>query len=296
MKISVRTKFASGMIFLFLIVLVLAVYSGFFINKLSNKTSAILKENYLSVVYARDMAEGIRLINQEITGSYISGIMTDSIFIKKELNLVGNSLQSEKNNLTEPGEDKLVSGIESDFTDFSIAVKKNISQLVSSEKLLALQKKSASLNQQLMVLSQMNGKALEIKTDDAKNASKKSLTQMTVLATLCLLVVLSFTFSFASYFNQRFSQLYNGIKAIVSSNYDQRLFFEGQDEFYEISLVFNEMAEKLNKNNKEMSVSLKENFETKLKSGEIEELKNALVRVKTLEKEIKELISRVDIK
>ena len=55
------------MIFLFLIILVLSVFSGYYLNKLSNKTSAILKENYLSVVYAREMSEGIMNINQEIT-------------------------------------------------------------------------------------------------------------------------------------------------------------------------------------------------------------------------------------
>ena len=69
---------------------------------------------------------------------------------------------------------------------------------------------------------------------------------------------MSFTFSFASYFNQRFFQLYNGIKEIVSSNFDQRLFFDGKDEFYEISLVLNEMAEKLKKNKQKMSVTLPE--------------------------------------
>lgn len=281
---------------MFLIVLVLAVYSGYFINKLSEKTSAILKENYNSLIYARDMTDGIGLINQEVTVSCISGKMQDSIFVKKELNVADNALQAEKNNLTEPGEDKLVSGIESDFKDYCITVEKNPGQLVSSEKLLTLQKKSARLNQQLMILSQMNGKALEIKTDDAKIASKKSFTQMTVLATLCLLVVVSFTFSFATYFNQRFSQLYDGIREIVSSNYDKRLFFEGHDEFYEISLAFNEMAEKLNKINQEMSLSLKENIVTKQKSGEIEELQKALVRVEKLENEISELITRLDSK
>ena len=67
---------------------------------------------------------------------------------------------------------------------------------------------------------------------------------------------MSFTFSFASYFNQRFFQLYNGIKEIVSSNYDHRLFFDGKDEFHEISLLLNEMAAKLKENTKKMSVTL----------------------------------------
>ena len=57
-----------------------------------------------------------------------------------------------------------------------------------------------------------------------------------------------------------FFRLYNGIKEIVSSNYSQRLNFDGNDELYEISLVFNEMAEKLNENKQKMSVTLHEDL------------------------------------
>ena len=70
MKHSIRTRFTLGMIFLFIIISVLAVFSGYYLNKLSTKTSAILKENYLSVVYAREMSEGLMNINQEITTSF----------------------------------------------------------------------------------------------------------------------------------------------------------------------------------------------------------------------------------
>ena len=87
---------------------------------------------------------------------------------------------------------------------------------------------------------------------------------MTILASICFLIGMSFTFSFASYFNQRFFQLYNGIKEIVSSNFDQHLYFDGNDEFYEISLVFNEMADKLKKNKKKMSVTLHERYWEKI--------------------------------
>ena len=70
MKNSIRTRFTSGMVFLFIIILVLSVFSGYYLNVLSGKTSAILKENYLSVVYAREMTEGIVNINQEITTGF----------------------------------------------------------------------------------------------------------------------------------------------------------------------------------------------------------------------------------
>ena len=58
MKFSIRSKFSTGMVFL-IIILALSIFSAYYMNKVSIETSSILKENYLSVVYAREMAEGL---------------------------------------------------------------------------------------------------------------------------------------------------------------------------------------------------------------------------------------------
>jgi len=142
----------------------------------------------------------------------------------------------------------------------------------------------------------MNGKAIEAKTDDAKASAKSALAQMTILGSLCFLIAFSFIYSFASYFNERFFQLYNGIKEIVSNNFGQRLYFDGTDEFYEISLVFNEMAEKLHESNPKMSVPLQEDFENEAKTDDLWELKTVLARMKSLEEQAKEVISKMDNK
>jgi NtrC-family two-component system sensor histidine kinase KinB len=296
MKHSIRTRFASGMIFLFLIILVLAVFSGYYLNKLSDKTSAILKENYLSVVYAREMSEGIMHIDQEITTSFLTEKNPDSIKISKELNLINRSLVSEKNNITEPGEDKLVADIETGYNEYHDSVLAFIKSPKNNNSVLTLQNKSGSLYEQLLLLSQMNGKALEIKTDDAKASSKSALTKMTILASLCFLIGMSFTFSFASYFNQRFFQLYNGIKELVSSNFDQRLFFDGEDEFHEISQLLNEMAEKLKKNKQKMSVTLQDDKGNEISSADLDELKKMIFRLKSLEEHAEALVSKFDKK
>ena len=52
MKPSIRTKFIIGIIFFFVIISVLSIFSAVYLNKLSKKTSAILKENHLSVIYS----------------------------------------------------------------------------------------------------------------------------------------------------------------------------------------------------------------------------------------------------
>ena len=279
---------------MFIIISVLSVFSGYYLNKLSDKTSAILKENFLSVVYAREMSEGIMNINQEITTSFLTHINSDSSKIATELNLINKSLLSEKNNLTEPGEDKLVSGIETAYFEYRDSVIAILKSPKSSSGMLYLQNKSGILYQQLLVLSEMNGKALEVKTDDAKDFSKSALTKMTILATLCFLIGMSFTFSFASYFNRRFFQLYNGLKEVVSSNFDQRLFLDGDDEFYEISLVVNEMADKLKDNKQKMSVTLQEGSGKGTNPKDVEELKKMLFRIKSMEEQAAALLSRIE--
>lgn len=265
-------------------------------NKLSQKTEAILKENYLSVVYAREMTENLHNIDREVTSAFILKRGADTSIINKELYAFNNVLTNEKNNITEPGEDKLVAGINNNFTTFKDSVSRVTQKGNSSSGVLYLQNKSDDLNQQLATLSQMNGRAIEVKTDDAKATSRRALTQMTILATLCFLIGMSFTFSFASYFNQRFFQLYYGIKEIVASNYDQRLFFDGNDEFHEISLLLNEMAAKLKENKKKMSVTLLDDDAKNLSTKDIDELKQMIFRIKTIEENATALISKFEKK
>jgi methyl-accepting chemotaxis protein len=284
------------MIFLFIIISVLAVFSGYYLNKLSDKTSAILKENYLSVVYAREMSEGLMNINQEITTCFLKKRIPDSLKIAKELKKIDQSLQSEKNNFTEPGEDKLVSDIETDYNEYRDSLQIILKSPKSAATLFYLQNKSGTLYQQLSILSQMNGKALEVKTDDAKASSKSALTKMTVLATMCFLIGMSFAFSFASYFNRRFFQLFNGIKEIGSGNFDQRLFFDGNDEFSEISQVVNEMADKLKENKQKMSVTLQKESWKGINPNDVEELKKMLFRIKTMEEQAAALIAKLEKK
>ena len=250
----------------------------------------------MSVVYAREMSEGLVNINQEITSSLLTKRNSDSLKINTELSLMDKSLLAEKNNITEPGEDKLVSSIESGYTEYRDSLIHYIKSPRSVGTMLYLQNKSGDLYQQLSILSQMNGKALEVKTDDAKVSTDSAMTKMTILATLCFLIGMSFTISFASYFNRRFVELYNEIKEIVSGNSDEHLFSGGRDEFDEISQVINEMSEKLKKNKQEMSLPLQVEPGKGITSNDVEELKQMLFRIRIMEEQAAALITKLEKK
>lgn len=250
----------------------------------------------MSVVYAREMTAGITDINMAILTSFLEKRKPDSTRITKDLEIISNSLRSEKSNLTEVGEDKIVAGIDAGITEYRDSVIKYLKSPVSNVTLLYLQHKSGELYQHLQLLSEINGKAVEIKTDDAKIASKRALSQMTILASVCFLIGMSFTFSFASYFNQRFLQLYRGIKEIVSRDSDSRLFFDGKDEFYEISLIINEMAEKLTRNKQKIHVTLQEDPIKDTNFDDVQELKRLVVKIKNIEEQAAILISKLEQK
>jgi methyl-accepting chemotaxis protein len=297
MKTSIRSKrFTMGMVLFLVIILLLSISSAFYLNKLSGKTSAILKENHYSVVYARDMSDDLMHINQGIINSFIANKNPDTLFINQEFMLFNKSLDSEKNNITETGEEQLASDIEINYSDYHDSILQYLKSPNLAIKVADLQKKYETLYQQLMLLSQINGKAIEEKTNDAKISAKKASLQMTLIGTLCFLIAYGFTFSFSSYFNERFYKLYNGIKEIVSSNYSQKIYIEGNDELSEISLAFNEMAEKLSKNKPKISVTLQEEPGKNYNLNDIQELKNILLRIKSAEEQAIELISRFEKK
>lgn len=296
MKLSIRTKFSLGMVFIFIIILGLLGFSAFSLVKLSRKTGAILSENHVSVVYAREMTENLMLLNKEMYHCYITSQAPDTILIKNEFDQLDKTIQAELSNITEAGEDKLAATIQQGINDHKAVFRQFIQSPKQVDIIQKLQNRFDMLTQQLSILSQMNEKAIEVKTMDAKVSSKNALTQLSVIGTLCFLISLSFIYSFASYFNERFFQLYNGIKEIVSSNFGQRLYFDGKDEFYEISLLFNQMAEKLEGTNLKKPLYDFGELENDDRNEDLEKLKSLLTKMKTLESQVTGVISKADKK
>ena len=297
MKTSIRSKsFTIGMVLFLVIILLLSIFSAYYLNRLSWKTSTILKENHYSVVYARQMSEALININQGITNSFLTNKTPDASVINKGFILFSKSLELEKNNLTESGEAQLASGIEKTYNEFRVSVSEYIKSPDSDSSVMYIQTRVDTLYKQLMLLSQMNENAIEVRTNDAKVSSKKYTLQMTFIGTICFLFAYGFTFYFSSYFNERFYELYNGIKELVASKYNHKIHLDGNDELHEISLVVNEMAAELDKSKQKMSVPLQRGQKENENLEDIQDLKNFLVMMKNLEKQARDLISKIEKK
>ena len=81
---------------------------------------------------------------------------------------------------------------------------------------------------------------------------------------------------------------------MVSSNFMKKLDLDGTDKFYEISLVINRMAEKLNENQQKMALTLETDLERAYAISEIQELKSLLLRIKNIEEQAEILITKLE--
>ncbi|MEI7421052.1 MAG: HAMP domain-containing protein [Prolixibacteraceae bacterium] len=296
MKISVRTRFMLGMLFFFIVIAGISILSAYHMNRLSNKTDAILKENHFSVIFARDMSDGLTQLNQEVTRCIFTGSNPDRVLIKNASDSFSVSLKLEKNNLTEAGEGKLVSEIESGFNEYLVNVSEKLKVPVDTITENSLQKQFKSLYQQIMLLSKMNETAIILKVDDAKRWAAQGLKLVTLLASICFVITVTFTYNFTSYFNNRFSKLYNGMREIGSGNFSERLKFEGEDEFYDISLVFNSMAANLEQSNREFVGNTERDYEKDLILEQSLELKRILGQMEGIKERAEDLINKLEHK
>jgi two-component system, NtrC family, sensor histidine kinase KinB len=296
MKTTIRNrKFTMGMVLFLAIILLLCVSSAFYLNELSSKTSKILKENHYSVVYAQDMSEALTTVFQEITNCALTKRNPEKNFIDEEIKKFNKSLDMEKKNITEAGEDNLVKDIVKASGDFYLTVAEiTKSSKIKPDDILTLQPQFKSLYSNLIHLAQINEKAIEDKTNDARASAKSALLQMSFIGAFCFLIAYGFTFSFSSYFNDRFHKLYDGIKEIAADDYNRKLILNGNDEVYELSVIFNEMAEKLNANNQKMAVVLHKESIKEPGSGNADDLKILLSQIRKLEEQTNQLIMRIE--
>ena len=296
MKISIRTRFMLGMIFFFIVIAGLSILSALQMNALSSKTDAMVKENQYSVIFAHEMGEYLTTLNTEMTRSVLNDDNQDSTLIRKTTESFNQSLRSEKSNITEIGEDKLVATIESGFREYIASISGFKKSTQSKDKYALLQNQFHSLYQQAMLLSQMNEQAIFLKAEGIKKSAEKGSTYITILGTILFLITMSFTFSFSTYFNERFSKLYNGIKEIGAGNYKQRLHFEGEDEFSDISLVFNNMAVNLNENKTNSATNETEANEHENTRNQVQELKRIIDEMHGVENRAIEIITKLETK
>ena len=208
---KIKTKIRIGLLFLLALILSLAFTGSFYVNKLADVSSAILKDNYESIQYTKNMIQALDEGDDELAMK------------KFETNLI-----AQEHNITEVGE--------RDATD-------ETRQLFESYKAGKRDQKNASLlRQKILHVQDLNMEAIVRKNQASTEATRRIFGYITVLGTLCFLMSFTFVVNFPGMIANPVIELTRGIKEIANRNYSSRLNFSSKDEFGEVAEAFNSMA------------------------------------------------------
>jgi len=104
---TLKTKISGGLGFLFLIILTLAGFCSYYVEKLGQESDNILKDNYYSIVYSKNMLSALddmrTSISSTLYNSSRAGRMSDYYLklFESGRNVFETNLKAENNNITE---------------------------------------------------------------------------------------------------------------------------------------------------------------------------------------------------
>ena len=208
---KIKTKIRLGLLFLLALILMLAFTGSFYVNKLADVSSTILKDNYESIHYTKNMIEALDEGN-------------DDLALKKfEENLV-----AQEHNITEVGEKDATGETRLLFESYK-AGKRD-------------EKTASMLRQKILHVQDLNMEAILRKNQASTQATKRIFAYITILGTLSFLMSFTFVVNFPGMIANPIVELTRGIREITNRNYSSRLNFDSHDEFGEVAEAFNSMA------------------------------------------------------
>jgi len=219
---NIKNKLRAGIGFLFLMALISSGLADYYLTRLSNDSKAILKDNYRSIIYVKNIGQALDQ----------PGTIPIS---QAKLSIIETNLIQEEHNITEPGEALLTDSLRANYW-----------RLRQSNDPVASAILKTRMRNVMYGILQVNMHAIEHKNDTAKGTANDAIIIVSLIGSLCFLIAFSFVVNFPSYIANPIKELILGIKEIANKNYNKRLIFPAKDEFGDLADAFNQMAGKLN--------------------------------------------------
>jgi hypothetical protein len=221
---TIKTKLSLGLGFLFLIIFALAAFCSNYVGKLAKETDNILKDNYDSLVYSRNMISALDDMKNSISitlfNSSDTGVKSDYYqqLFQSGRDGFETNLKSENNNITEIHEKETVERLNRDYEMYlklCLQMKNGLggSSVYLNDFLPACEKVKQSING----IYDINMQAVVRKSQLVKQDSAGFFRSMVVTASLCVLLALGYFLYFPLYISTTFSYLSKRISNLLKA-------------------------------------------------------------------------------
>jgi len=218
MKIKTKLNLSVGL--LFLLIIILSLVGTFYVFSIKKDTKNILKANYNTLEYSRNMLLSLDEINSNE---------------EKAISVFETNLRNQLKNITEVGEDKTTYNLRENF---NFLKKNRTDEAVKSQ-----------IRQDIFEIMKLNMVAIKQKSDIAKQTAETANFWIAITGTLCFLIAFNLLVNLPNNIANPIKELTTSIKEIANKNYSQRVHFMNHNEFGDLAKSFNTMAKKLEEYN-----------------------------------------------
>ena len=225
---SLRTKLTIGLGFLFLIIFGLVLYNSYEIQQLSTDADNILKDNYASLVYCKNMLVALDDMTSTFRAFGSSRDKTSSYdlhLFESGKAAFENNLNAEQNNITEIHESEYVAELVNAYGLFLSLSK----QIATAHRSLTLYfddfvPAASNTRQTIVKIDDLNMQAVERKSQSTKVSAGKMIVSMGAVGTVGILLAFFYFWYFpfflsnsVSYLAKRMNSLLQGAGIKVDS-------------------------------------------------------------------------------
>jgi PAS domain S-box-containing protein len=211
-----KAKLNLGVGLLFVMIMILSLVSAYYIFSIKKDTENILRANYSTLEYSRNMLTSLDKIN---------------IDEEKAIFVFEANLKKQITNITEVGEDKVTNNLQDNFT----LLQKNRKD----------EKVKAQIRQDIFEIMKLNMNAIKKKSDLAKKTAETANLWIAIVGTFCFLIAFNLLVNLPNNIANPIKELTASIKEIANRNYSERVHFLNHNEFGDLARSFNTMAQKL---------------------------------------------------
>ena len=212
----IKTKLNLGVGLLFLMIIILSLVSAYSVFLIKQDTENILKSNYNTLEYSRNM---ILALDEMKSGS------------KEKIQSFKENLEKQTQNITEPGEKQATEKLKASF---AILAQNNADEAVKVQ-----------IRQDIFAIMKLNLDAIKQKSDIAKHSSETANLSIAIVGSLCFLIAFNLLVNLPNNIANPIRELTLSIKEIANKNYSERVHFTSHSEFGDLAKSFNTMAQKL---------------------------------------------------
>ncbi|MEO8238519.1 MAG: ATP-binding protein [Flavobacterium sp.] len=216
----IKTKLNLGVGLLFLMIIILSLVSAFYIFSIKKDTENILKANYNTLEYSRNMLLSLDEISTDANHAIIT---------------FKENLQNQTKNITESGEKKVTDNLKENF----ILLEKN-----TADEIVKTQ-----IRKDIFAILKLNLDAIKQKSDIAKRTAETANFSIAIVGTLCFLIAFNLLVNLPNNIASPIKELTLSIKEIANKNYSERVHFTNHNEYGDLAKSFNTMAQKLQEYN-----------------------------------------------